>query len=97
MPQDSGFFCYRAVECLVHYFMFEYASEPQKKSGAWVLLRDKLGVTEDVLREIKSAADPQRHGNVTETPDIPRQVVMTNAWSVVEKFVVYALGCSAQC
>ena len=60
VPQDSGFFCYRAVECLVHYFMFEHAGEKRKKSDAWVLLRDTLGVAEDEIRDIQSASDPQR-------------------------------------
>ena len=76
--------------------MFEHAGQKRKKSDAWVLLRDTLGVAEDEVRDIKSAADPQRHGNVIENPDVSRHVVMKNAWGVVEKFVVYALNCSKQ-
>lgn len=91
-PGDSGFFCYRAIECLVHYFMFDANDKATTKSEAWLQFRETVNIPEYKFRELKSAADPQRHGNLHEEPSLSRGSVMQYAWEIVEGFILYALS-----
>lgn len=87
-PLDSGFYCYRAVECLMHYFK---DTDDTSKKQAWVNFRTQLVIEESILRDIQSASNPVRHGNVSEKSELSRETLLTQTWQVVEKFVNYAL------
>jgi hypothetical protein len=90
-PLDSGFFCYRSIECLVHFFMYESQDSVLSKKEGWTRLRSELQVNRQDLDEIKGAADPLRHGNVKENISSSREAVLVKTWTVVEKYVNYAL------
>lgn len=87
-PLDSGFYCYRAIECLMHYFK---NIDNTSKKQAWVNFRAQLNIEESILRDIQSASNPVRHGNVGEKSELSREALLTKTWQVVEKFVSYAL------
>lgn len=85
-PKDSAFYCYRAIECLTHYFLNNGAS---KKSDAWEMFRDKLSISKDQIMYIKNAADPIRHGNPLEEQTADRRKVMTDTWDITMKFIKF--------
>lgn len=90
-PLDSEFFCYRAIECLVHYFMYEFGDSVLPKKEGWRVLRNELNVDEEVTRDIEQSAKPIRHGNVNEERLNNRESILIKTWLVVEKYVCYAL------
>lgn len=87
-PSDSGFYCYRAIECLMNYYRHQHS---YSKKQAWEHLRNTLNVTEETTMLIKAAADPIRHGNVREKSKLSRDDVLLKTWGIVESFINYAL------
>ncbi|MGM0630018.1 MAG: hypothetical protein ACQESI_02470 [Pseudomonadota bacterium] len=87
-PSDSGFYCYRAIECLMNYYRHQHN---YSKKQAWEHLRNTLNVTEETTTLIKAAADPIRHGNVREKSKLSRDDVLLKTWGIVESFINYAL------
>lgn len=87
-PSDSGFYCYRAIECLMNYYRHQNSCS---KKQAWEHLRSVLNITEETIMFIKAAADPIRHGNVREKGKLSRDEVLVKTWEIVESFVDSAL------
>jgi len=63
-PDDTGFYCYRAIEALRQYCIVRYNLDSEKKSEQWRKVREIAGCEEQILHDIKSAADPVRHGAI---------------------------------
>ncbi|WP_201296962.1 hypothetical protein [Billgrantia tianxiuensis] len=61
---DTGFYCYRAIESLRHHCAATHGLSTAKKPRQWEKFREIAGCSEETLREIKRAADPLRHGGV---------------------------------
>jgi hypothetical protein len=61
---DTGFYCYRAIESLRQHCILKFGLDPERKDVHWVKFRELTRCSEDILREIKAAADPVRHGEV---------------------------------
>ncbi len=85
-PSDTGFFSYRAVECLRQYFM-EHGCGSDKAS--WKQLRNHLRVDAAYINEIKKHADAARHGKLVNVSGDDRIYVMKLSWKVVDRFSVY--------
>jgi hypothetical protein len=60
-PDDTAFYCYRAIESLRHLFL-DGDDEGAVRSRSWERLRDELGLTRDELDSVKEFADKRRHG-----------------------------------
>ncbi|HCG8574447.1 TPA: hypothetical protein NJ542_003011 [Vibrio parahaemolyticus] len=86
-PKDSAFYCYRAIECLIHYFL---NNGTPNKSEAWQMFRENIGVSKEQIMYIKKAADPIRHGNPLEVQTADRQKVMMDTWAITMKFITFA-------
>lgn len=88
-PNDTGFFCYRAVESIRQYFY-----EPQngkKDKPSWERLRSSLRVDKswiDALTEFHEANN-QRHGKTPYMSGEKRVSAMQYAWKVVDRFCIY--------
>ena len=86
-PFDTGFFCYRAVECLRQGFIEEEDDNDEKKS--WERLRNALNIDRSWIDKIKEFADAPRHGSFPYISGEDRLLVMQHAWKVMDRFAVY--------
>ncbi len=87
IPDDTGFYCYRAIEALRQYCIVRYKLDPDRKSDQWSKVREVAGCGEDTLLHIKAAADPVRHGAIVPITDGDRQALFTKTWDVVDGFL----------
>jgi hypothetical protein len=62
-PVDTGFFSYRAIETLMQHHASSHLPPNAKDKAKWTAFRENYGLSENELLEIKSFADPVRHGN----------------------------------
>lgn len=83
---DTGFYCYRAIESLRHHCAALNALQSAEKSTQWTKFREIMGCDEDILRSIKEAADPLRHGEDTGITSVERGALLMSTWSVVEAY-----------
>lgn len=86
-PEDTGFYCYRAIEALRQYCIVRYKLDPEKKSEQWKKLREIAECTEETLLEIKNSADPARHAAIVGITDADRVTLFTKTWDVVDAFI----------
>jgi hypothetical protein len=84
---DTGFYCYRAIESLRHHCAAVNALSAAHKSKQWEKFRALSGSDEQVLREIKDAADPIRHGDVGNPVTVDRAKLFTSTWDIVDRYV----------
>lgn len=84
--KDSPFYCYRAIECLMHYFK----SDDLSKKQAWEKFRNQLEVSLDDIMYIKDSSDPLRHGNPKEMSNYDREILLTSTWNIVFKFIKFS-------
>jgi hypothetical protein len=84
---DTGFYCYRAIESLRQHCILKFGFDPSKKETHWAKLRELAGCTEEILREIKTAADPIRHGDVTKLTSDQRKRLFLITWDVVDGYL----------
>jgi hypothetical protein len=83
---DTGFYCYRAIESLRHHCAEVNGLAGDDKAKQWAKFRSVAGCDEQTLREIKAAADPVRHGRVaTEVVDRARLFKIT--WDVADGYL----------
>jgi len=86
-PDDTGFYCYRAVEALRQYCIVRYSLNPENKTEQWRKFREIAGYEEQTLRDIKAAADPVRHGAIVSVTSADREAIFTKTWDVVDGFI----------
>jgi hypothetical protein len=86
-PDDTGFYCYRAIEALRQYCIVRYKLDPEKTSDQWSKVRVVSGCDEQTLRDIKAAADPVRHGAIVGITSSDRETLFTKTWDVVDGFL----------
>lgn len=84
---DTGFYCYRAIESLRNHCAAAHGLADADKSVQWRKFREVSGCSEPTLRKIKRAADPLRHGNVDNTARIDRAKLFADTWDVVDKYI----------
>lgn len=84
---DTGFYCYRAIESLRHHCAAVHGLSDAGKARQWEKLREISGCTEETLREIKSAADPLRHGEASGANSEDRAKLFTSTWDIVDGYL----------
>lgn len=87
-PFDTGFFCYRAVECIRQSFVKEENVDNRKPS--WKRLGNALRIDRSWIDKLTEFADPQRHGGTPYMSGKDRVSTMQHAWKVIDRFCVYA-------
>ncbi|WP_231636502.1 hypothetical protein [Burkholderia sp. MSHR3999] len=84
---DTGFYCYRAIESLRHHCATLHGLTDAGKARQWDKFREVSGSTEDTLRSIKLAADPLRHGEASGGTSQDRAKLLTDTWDVVDGYL----------
>lgn len=86
-PDDTGFYCYRAIESLRHHCAAVYGLSNAGKSQQWEKFRNISKCTEHALRVVKSAADPLRHGEVVGINADARAELFNSTWDIVDGYL----------
>ncbi|WP_161864829.1 hypothetical protein [Pseudomonas yangonensis] len=86
---DTGFYCYRAIESLRHHCAAVHNLSTSDKRTQWAKLREVSGSDEQTIRAIKAAADPLRHGEPTSADSESRALLLTSTWNVVDRYLKY--------
>lgn len=81
--EDTGFYCYRAIESLRHHCASTNGISTSDKATQWEKFREISGSEESVIRLIKEAADPLRHGEVSSMTSDKRAELFNMTWNVV--------------
>lgn len=89
-PNNTAFFCYRAIEALKNGYGHN-RGESVNSDAAWERFRNHYALSKDTIMQIKSFADPIRHGNYAETPpmsDSDRATIFKDTWNIINQYVV---------
>jgi len=89
-PQDTGFFCYRALESLRQFFVEHGAAKSDKAS--WEQLRSSLKVSRSDIDDIKTFADARRHGKGKGISDAERAEVFRKTWLIVNSHIDFSVS-----
>jgi hypothetical protein len=86
-PEDTGFYCYRAVEALRLHCALSHDVAGHSKAAQWEKFHAICQVSEDDLMFLKRAADPVRHGDVVSITSAERAGLFTRTWDVVDAYL----------
>jgi len=86
-PDDTGFYCYRAIESLRQHCILKNNLNPKNKSEQWKKLKEIANCSEDAVDPIKTAADPVRHGEVAKLSSDDRAKLFLQTWDIVEGYL----------
>jgi len=84
---DTGFYCYRAIESLCHHCASENKLSNAPKSKQWEKFREISGCSKDAILYIKGAADPLRHGDINYVSPEDRKKLFTSTWDIVDSYI----------
>jgi len=83
---DTGFYCYRAIESLRHHCAAKFDLEDAGKARQWQKFREVSRSSKESLLMIKSASDPLRHGEVMSGSSDERAAILATTWNIVEGY-----------
>ncbi|TWI14457.1 hypothetical protein [Aerolutibacter ruishenii] len=84
---DTGFYCYRALESLRHHCAAVYGLSGKSKANQWAKFREVASAERSAIDRIKAAADPLRHGDVASMSSQSRGELLTTTWDVVDCYL----------
>jgi len=84
---DTGFYCYRAVEALLHHCAAVHNIENESKALKWDKFRQVTNCDKAAIYALKDAADPLRHSEITAMTSQPMDNLLTNTWDIVDKYL----------
>lgn len=85
-PWSTGFYCYRAIECVRQSFKEEGDSNERV---SWERLNQNLRIDESYSKELTEFALPQRHGDMPEMTGEQRVRMMKHAWDIVGRYCLF--------
>lgn len=92
--EDTGFYCYRAIESLRHHFnAVNNVADTTPKRCQWEKFRSTLStpdnnqVIEQKMKAIAESAKKLRHGEPQNINDQERQEILTQTWDIVEGYL----------
>lgn len=86
-PEDTGFYCYRAIESLRQHCIMKFSLPPDDKTKQWEKLRNIAGCDKSTILDIKSAADAVRHGDISSLTSQDREALFTKTWNIVDGYI----------
>jgi len=84
---DTGFYCYRAIESLRHHCAAIHGLTAADKPHQWEKFREVSGAKKETLLAIKTAADPLRHGDMGASITLDRAELLKTTWDVVDGYL----------
>jgi hypothetical protein len=87
-PNDTGFYCYRAIETLLQEFK---VPEKMENKDAWPRFRDALRVTQKWIKPLTDNSKWNRHGELRAISGQERLSLMKSAWTLVYRFAFMKL------
>jgi hypothetical protein len=84
---DTGFYCYRAIESLRHHCAAIHNLTSSAKAIQWKKFREVAACDENTTLSIKQAADPVRHGEVSRITSEDRAALFMKTWDVVDGYL----------
>jgi hypothetical protein len=86
-PDDTPFYCFRAVEALTFYF------HPRDRKRGRSMLCKKLRIDDKwVIKKLEIPAGAIRHGRVVPVGDEDRKLAFLSARAVIERFITLVHG-----
>lgn len=85
--EDTGFYCYRAIESLRHHCAQVNNLQLNNKNIQWEKFREVSGCNRNDIDVIKSFADPQRHGELGLITADERKNIFLITWNIVEAYL----------
>ena len=87
-PNDTGFYCYRAIETLMQ--EFKQPGETESKD-AWPRFREALQVTQEWITPLTDSSISNRHGELKALSGEERVFLMKRSWTLLYRFVCLKL------
>lgn len=84
---DTGFYCYRAVEALRHHCANVHDISGKNNNAQWEKLREISGVDESTIRTLENSAQSIRHGGVSGLTDHDRGNLLKITWEIVDAYI----------
>lgn len=83
--EDTGFYCFRAIESLRQFFKNEDDAE------SWERLRDTLDVDRSTIEDgVQNYSKKRRHGDVYSITGEERQQILETTWDIIKRFIEFA-------
>jgi hypothetical protein len=89
-PDDTPFYCFRALETLKQYFGHMTGAETD--GGQWEEMAKAIGGKQDDVEPIRKLAFPARHGVPVPVTDQMRKDTFLTTWHIVEKYIDFRLS-----
>jgi len=89
-PEDTAFFCYRAIESLRNHNAIVMGIEDRSDSQKWIIFRETSGVERSAIDRISVDARHIRHGNEILAKRTDRETILITAWDIVDAYVSVA-------
>ena len=84
-PQDTGFYCFRAIESLKHYCRDRY--NLQTEAEQWGKVNSITGYDKEYIKIVREFALPTRHGDILPITSKNRDKIFIKTWDVIESFI----------
>lgn len=81
-PHDTGFHCYRAIECIRQFF-------GEGSARHWERMAEALRIDRTAVDRVREFARPQRHGADLFMSDADRGLAMQLTWRIMDRFVLF--------
>jgi hypothetical protein len=85
-PDDTAFYCFRAIESLRHSFGPELS-----EAGQWKAMAQGVGSSKSEMEPLRAKAFPARHGIPPPVSDEERQALFLFTWKIVEGYIDFQL------
>ena len=83
--EDTGFYCFRAVESIRQFFY------DGNKDKSWKKLREALDVERETIEDrIQKYSKRRRHGDLDSLTAEERNQIIVTTWDILESFIEYA-------
>jgi len=89
-PNDTSFFCYRAIESLRQHCVAKFSLNPKNKDAHWEKFREIAKCDRTAIMMIKASADAPRHGDVAAMTADERVKLLTTTWDIVDAYLATA-------
>jgi hypothetical protein len=89
-PNDTAFYCARAIESLVNTFRSSNSPDnTQSRNQAWSDFRQNLLVGQDVINRMRGISNAPRHGVRQELTGTKRVQHLRRAWKIMDRYISF--------